>query len=97
MMSTLSFCYNEIELEVVTVKKGQSKRIWTQEQKSEIVHKHLDEHVSVRRLEKEYDADRSMICKWVKKYIAEGESSFIPKKRPGNPFQRCIPAKNFPK
>jgi len=95
MMSTLSFCYNEIELEVVTVKKGQSKRIWTQEQKSEIVHKHLDEHVSVRRLEKEYDADRSMICKWVKKYIAEGESSFIPKKRPGNPFSALYTSKKL--
>ena len=27
-----------------------------------------------------------MICKWVKKYILEGESSFEPKERPGNPF-----------
>ena len=62
------------------------KRVWTAEQKSEIVHKHLDEHVSVRMLEKEYTADRSMICRWVKEYIAEGESAFIPKGHPGNPF-----------
>ena len=62
------------------MKKSQGKRTWTQEQKAEIVHKHLDEHVSVRSLEKEYNADRSMICKWVKRYIAEGESSFAPKK-----------------
>lgn len=80
---------------MVTVKKGQRKRVWTQEQKAEIVHKHLDEHVSVRRLEKEYDADRSMICKWVKKYIAEGESSFIPKKRPGNPFSALHTSKKL--
>lgn len=77
------------------MKKGQRKRVWTQEQKAEIVHKHLDEHVSVRRLEKEYDADRSMICKWVKKYIAEGESSFIPKKRPGNPFSALHTSKKL--
>ncbi|MCI5993282.1 MAG: transposase [Clostridiales bacterium] len=62
------------------------KRVWTAEQKSEIVHKHLDEHVSVRMLEKEYTADRSMICRWVKEYIAEGESAFIPKGHSGNPF-----------
>ena len=61
------------------MKKGQTKRVWTPEQKAEIVHKHLDEHISVRTLEKQYNADRSMICHWVKKYIAEGESSFIHK------------------
>ena len=68
------------------VRKGQTKRVWTPEQKSEIVHKHLDDHVSVRTLEREYTADRSMICRWVKEYVAEGESAFIPKGRPGNPF-----------
>ena len=73
-------------MEVVIVRKGQTKRVWTPEQKSEIVHKHLDDHVSVRTLEREYTADRSMICRWVKEYIAEGESAFIPKGHPGNPF-----------
>ena len=68
------------------MKKGQRKRVWTPEQKAEIVHKHLDEHVSVRALEKEYTADRSMICRWVKEYLAEGEQAFIPKWHPGNPF-----------
>jgi len=71
---------------VVTVKKGQKKRVWTPGQKSEIVHKHLDEHVSVCKLSKEYSADKSMICRWVKEYIAEGEAAFIPKGHPGNPF-----------
>ena len=68
------------------MKKDQVKRVWTPEQKAEIVHKHLNDHISVRTLEKEYRADRSMICKWVKKYIAEGESSFVHKGHPGNPF-----------
>ena len=75
------------------MKKGQKKRVWTPEQKSEIVHKHLDAHVSVRTLEKEYTADRSMICRWVKEYIAEGESAFVPKEHPGNAFV-CTNAKN---
>jgi len=77
------------------VKKGQSKRVWTPEQKAEIVYKHLNEHISVRTLEKEYHADRSMICKWVKKYIAEGESSFVHKGHPGNPFAALHVSKNL--
>ena len=68
------------------MRKGQTKRVWTPEQKSEIVHKHLDEHISVRTLEREYAADRSMICRWEKEYIAEGEAAFVPKGHPGNPF-----------
>ena len=78
------------------MRKGQKKRVWTPEQKAEIVHKHLKEHISVRELEKEYHADRSMICKWVKKYIAEGESSFVHKGHPGNPFAALHVSKNLP-
>ena len=64
--------------------------------RTEIVHKHLDDHISVRTLEKEYNADRSMICRWVKEYIAEGESAFIPKGHPGNPFAALHTSKNLP-
>lgn len=77
------------------MKKGQNKRIWTPEQKAEIVYKHLNDHISVSTLEKEYRADRSMICKWVKKYIAEGESSFVHKGHPGNPFAALHVSKNL--
>ena len=77
------------------VKKGEKKRVWTPEQKAEIVYKHLNEHISVRTLEKEYHADRSMICKWAKKYIAEGESSFVHKGHPGNPFAAIHVSKNL--
>ena len=82
-------------MEVGTVRKGQKKRIWTPEQKSEIVHKHLDEHISVRTLEREYTADRSMICRWVKEYIAKGEYAFIAKGHPGNPFAALHVSKNL--
>ena len=82
-------------MEVVIVRKGQKKRVWTPEQKSEIVHKHLDDHISVRTLEREYTADRSMICRWVKEYIAEGESAFISKGHPGNPFAALHTSKSL--
>lgn len=77
------------------MKKGQTKRIWTSEQKAEIVRKHLEDHISVGTLEKKYQADRSMICRWVKRYIAEGESSFIHKGHPGNPFAALHTSKNL--
>ena len=77
------------------MRKGQKKRVWTPEQKSEIVHKHLDDHISLRTLEREYTADRSMICRWVKEYIAEGESAFRPKGHPGNPFAALHVSKNL--
>lgn len=77
------------------MKKGQNKRVWTPEEKAEIVYKHLNDHISLRSLEKEYHADRGMICKWVKKYIAEGESSFVHKGHPGNPFAALHVSKNL--
>ena len=77
------------------MKKGQAKRVWTPEQKAEIIHKHLDEHVSVRTLKKQYNADRRMICHWVKKNIAEGESSFIHKEHSGNKFAALHVSKNL--
>lgn len=58
------------------MKKGQKRRIWTKEKKLEIIGKHLKEHVSVRRLEKEYNADRSMICHWIRDYGKYGEEAF---------------------
>ena len=51
------------------MRKGETKRVWTPEQKSEIVHKHLDDHISVRTLEKEYTEDSSMICRWGKNIL----------------------------
>lgn len=73
-------------MELVILRKGQKRRTWTPEEKSEIVHKHLDKHISLRTLEKEYQADRSMVWRWVKKYLVEGEISFEHKGHPGNPF-----------
>ena len=36
------------------MKKGQKKRIWIPKQKLEIVHKHLEEHIAICTLKKEY-------------------------------------------
>ena len=75
--------------------KGQKKRVWTPEQKSEIVHKHLDDHISVKKLEKEYQVEHSTICRWTKEYLQGGESAFEPKPQPGNKFAALHRSKNL--
>ena len=77
------------------MKKGQKKRIWTPEQKLEIVQKHLKDHISVEKLGKEYAADSGMICRWVKEYISGGAAGLEPKKRPGNKFAALHRSKNL--
>ena len=77
------------------MKKGQKKRKWTVEQKLEIVHKHLEEHISVRTLAKEYETDSGMICRWTKEYLAGGEQGLTPKARPGNKFAALHRSKNL--
>ena len=77
------------------MRKGQKKRIWTPTQKLEIVKKHLENHISVRTLEKEYGAEHGMICRWVKEYIADGEGGLEPKQRPGNKFAALHRSKNL--
>ena len=77
------------------MRKGQKKRVWTPEQKSEIVHKHLDEHISVKKLEKEYGVEHSTICRWTKEYIAGGEVGLQPKERSGNKYAALHRSKNL--
>ena len=77
------------------MKKGQKKRVWTPEQKLGIVHKHLEDHISVRKLEKEYQVEHSTICRWTKEYLAGGEAAFEPKARPGNKFAALHRSKNL--
>jgi len=69
------------------MRKGQKKRIWTKEQKLEIIHKHINEHISAGSLSKEYNADKSMICHWIRDYEKYGEAAFDSKShKKGNPF-----------
>ena len=77
------------------MRKGQKKRVWTPEQKLEIIQKHLKDHISLRILEKEYNAERSMISHWVKAYIADGVMGIQPKVRPGNRFAALHVSKNL--
>lgn len=77
------------------MKKGQKKRVWTPAQKLEIVHKHLDEHMSVKKIAKEYNVDTGMICRWTKEFLEGGDAAFEPKPRPGNRFAALHRSKNL--
>ena len=77
------------------MRKGQTKRIWTKEQKLEIVHKHLDEHISIKKLGKEYGIIHGMVSRWTKEYLTGGEAAFDPKPRPGNKFAALHRSKNL--
>ena len=77
------------------MKKGQHPRKWSKEQKMEIIEKHLKEHISVRALGKEYDADRSMIARWVRDYSRDGEKALEEKKHPGNKYAAIHTSKHL--
>ena len=69
------------------MKKGQKKRVRTKEQKLEIIGKYLNEHISAGALSKEYNAEKGMICRWIRNYSKYGEAAFNSKShRKGNPF-----------
>ena len=77
------------------MKKGQAKRVWTKEQKLEIVHKHLEEHISVKKLGEEYGINHGMVSRWTKEYLKGGDVAFDPKPRPGNKFAALHRSKNL--
>lgn len=90
---TFFLCYNIIG--GIKMPERRKRRIWTKEQKLEIIEKHLKEHISVRTLEKEYDADRSMICHWIRDYNKYGETAITPKGHPGNKFAALHTSKSL--
>ena len=78
------------------LKKGQTKRIWTKEQKLSIIKRYYEEHVSAGTLAKEYNADKGMICRWIRGYNQYGESAFDAKNsRKGNSFSALHTSKSL--
>ena len=46
-------------------KKGIPHRKWTKEEKINLVKLHLDEHISLGQIEKEYLVSKSLVSAWV--------------------------------
>lgn len=78
------------------MKRGQKKRVWTKEDKLKIIKRYSEEHISARELGRIYDADHSMICRWIREYTAKGEDALEEKKRGRNKYAALHTSKNMP-
>ena len=74
-------------------KKGVPHRKWNKEEKLKIIRLHLEEHVSIEKIEKEYGVNNSLVSVWVKKYLEEGEDALEPHN--GNPYAALHTSKSL--
>lgn len=65
-------------------KKGVPHRKWSKKEKLQYVRLHLDEHMSLMQIEREYHVSNGLVSTWVKRYLEEGEEALEP--RNGNPY-----------
>ena len=64
--------------------KGVPHRKWTKAEKKRFVQLHLEEHMSLRQIEREYGVSNGLVSTWVKKYLEEGGEALEPHN--GNPY-----------
>ena len=61
-------------------KKGIPHRKWSKDEKMKLVKLHLEEHISINEIERQYSVGHSLVSAWVKKYLNEGEEALVPHK-----------------
>ena len=74
-------------------KKGIPHRRYSKEEKLKYVRLHLDEHMALREIEKEYGIRYNLVGSWVKKYLEEGEDALEPHN--GNPYSALHTSKSL--
>lgn len=74
-------------------KKGIPHRKFSKEEKIKYVRLHLEEHIPVRQIEKDYGIGASLISSWVKRYLQDGEEALEPHN--GNPYAALHRSKNL--
>jgi len=74
-------------------KKGIPHRKWSKEEKLRIIRLHMEEHISIRQIEKEYGVSGGLVNAWVKKYLEEGEDGLEPHN--GNPYAALHTSKSL--
>ena len=65
-------------------KKGRPHRKYSKEEKMRYVRLHLEDHISVRQIERDYGIGSSLVSSWVKRYLQDGEDALEPHN--GNPY-----------
>ena len=74
-------------------KKGTPHRKFSKEEKMKYVRLHLDEHIALRQIEREYGIRNTLVAEWVKRYLQDGEDALEP--RNGNPYAALHRSKNL--
>ena len=74
-------------------KKGIPHRKWSKSEKLKLVKLHLEEHMSIREIERQYSAEHSLVSRWVENYLTEGEDALVSRK--GNPYAALYTSKSL--
>lgn len=74
-------------------KKGTPHRKFSKEEKLKYIKLHLDEHISIREIERQYGIRTGLVSAWVKRYLEDGEDALEPKN--GNPYAALHRSKNL--
>ena len=74
-------------------KKGTTHRKFSKEEKMQYVRLHLEEHVALRQIEREYGIRNGLVSEWVKRYLQDGEDALEP--RNGNPYAAVHSSKSL--
>ncbi len=75
--------------------KGGKNHYWSKDEKLRIVKRYLEDGISSRKLAVEENVHDSMIRRWVRNYLAEGESALEQSKRNGNRFSALWVSKSL--
>ena len=74
-------------------KKGIPHRKYSKEEKMKYVRLHLEDHIPVKQIEKDYGVGASLISSWVKRYLQDGEEALEPHN--GNTYAALHRSKNL--
>ena len=77
--------------------RKEPNRNWSKEEKLRIINKVLHDGKSSKSVAKEEDISDGMLRNWIIKYLNEGETALINKKKPGNPLAKYSNKKNLSK
>ena len=74
--------------------KGQKFRSYTVEEKLRVVNLHLQNHISIKQLEKQTGIHHSLISEWAKRYSENGIDG-LKSHRKGNPYSALHTSKHL--
>lgn len=75
--------------------KGGKNKYWSKEEKLRIINKVINEGFSSKEVAIQENVNDSMVRKWIKIYIENGEDALQNQKKPGNPLSKYSNKKNL--